>query len=164
MKRATNEEERNARVEDPAPPPAEHYTPPSAEYVAPPAEATAPDKAAVVRAFNAERMAGETDMFSAYAFGGPRKQPPYRMLHDIEQPHKGDFSGWAENLRWAFEQRTCFYHSMQTERWNESPAHLEFIAQTRQKKVWASEELLEKIIEEQAEEEAEEEDGEEDEE
>ncbi|KAH4153185.1 hypothetical protein HBI42_169760 [Parastagonospora nodorum] len=157
LKEATNKGEREAHVEHDAPPPAKHYTPASAKYVAPPTEATAPDEAVVLRAFNAECMAGETDMFSAYAFGGPRKQLPYRMLHNIEQPDKGDFSGWAENLRWAFEQRACFYHAMQTEGWNESPAHLEFIAQTRQKQVWASEELLEQIMEEEGEEEEDEE-------
>jgi hypothetical protein len=95
--------------------------------------------------FAVEHDAGEMEVVSAYAFGGPRHQPPYRLLHDIEQPDQADVSGWAENLRWAFEQRACFYHTEQTEGWNESPGHMERIAQIRQKQVWASDELLEQL-------------------
>jgi hypothetical protein len=112
------------------------------EYVAAPEDASIPPAAAINLAFSTESNVGETDPFSAYAFGGPRHRPPYRMLHDIEQPSPADVSGWAENLRWAFEQRACFWHAVQTERWNESPAHMEFIAQTRLKHLWTSEELF----------------------
>jgi hypothetical protein len=121
----------------------EPYVRRPAEYVVPPDGVEQPKSIAVAVAFAAEHNLGETDMFSAYAFGGPRHRPPYRMLHDIQQPDQADVSGWAENLRWAFEQRACFWHAVQTEGWNESPAHMELIAQTRQKQVWASEELLE---------------------
>jgi hypothetical protein len=121
----------------------EQYTRAPAEYVAPPGDAVPSPAAAIRLAFAAEHDVGETDPFTTYAFGGPRYQPPYRMLHDIQQPHKADVSGWAENLRWAWEQRACFWHAAETEGWNESPAHMELIAQTRQKQVWASDELLE---------------------
>jgi hypothetical protein len=124
---------------------AEQYSRAPAEYVVPPAGAFAPSTAAVKLAFIAECNVGETKPFSAYAFGGPRHRPPYRMLHDIEQPDQLDISGWAENLRWAFEQRACFWHAVQTEGWNESSAHMEMIAQTRLKQVWASDELLEQL-------------------
>jgi hypothetical protein len=123
----------------------ERYTHASAKYVAPLVEATAPNNMAILRAFMAELDAGETDVFSAYAFGGPRHQPPYRMLHDIEHPDSADISGWAENLRWAFEQRACFSHTAQIEGWNESPAHMRNIAEIRQKQKWASDELLEQL-------------------
>jgi hypothetical protein len=86
----------------------EHYTRPPAKYVAPPAEVTIPNNVAVVQLFAVEHDAGEMEVVSAYAFGGPRHQPPYRLLHDIEQPDQADVSGWAENLRWAFEPRACF--------------------------------------------------------
>jgi len=121
----------------------ELYTRAPAVYVAPPADARAPSAAAVNLAFAAEHDVGEIDPFSAYAFGGPRHSPPFRMLHEIQQPHSADISGWAENLRWTLEQRACFWHAVQTEGWNESPAHMELIAQIRQKQVWASDELLE---------------------
>jgi hypothetical protein len=75
------------------------------------------------------------------------------MLHDIGQPDEADMSGWAENLRWGFEQRACFWHTVQTEGWKESPAHMELMAQIRQKQIWVSEELLERISEVQYEEE-----------
>lgn len=125
---------------------AEHYTRAAAKYVAPPGEVTTPTVFELRLAFAAEHDVGETDLFSAYAFGGPRHQAPYRMLHDIDQPDEGDVSGWAENLRWSFEQRACFWHTVQVAGWNESPAHMEFIAQTRQKQVWASDELLEQLL------------------
>jgi hypothetical protein len=114
----------------------------SASYVAAPEETSAPSAAAVSLSFQAEGNVGEIDPFSPYAFGGPRRRSPYRMLHDLEQPDPADISGWAENLRWAFEQRACFWHAVQTEGWSESPAHMELIAHTRLKQVWASEELL----------------------
>jgi hypothetical protein len=115
------------------------------EYVAAPESASIPPATAIEFAFSVQGNVGETDPFSAYAFGGPRHMPPYRMLHDIEQPDPADISGWAENLRWAFEQRACFCHTVQTEGWNESPAHMESIAQTRLKQLWTSEELLRQL-------------------
>ncbi|KAL5114858.1 hypothetical protein ACEQ8H_007235 [Pleosporales sp. CAS-2024a] len=130
----------------------ERYAQAAAKYVAPPAEAEAPDSLALAHAFAAAHAAGEKDLCSAYAFGGPRHEPPYRMLHDIQQPDQDDVSGWAENLRWAFEQRACFWHAVQTEAWNESPAHMEFIAQIRKKQLWASGELLRNFFGEEAEE------------
>lgn len=127
----------------------EAYVRAPAKYVAPPGGAKAQSSAAIDLAFAAEHDVGETDSSSAYAFGGPRHRPPYRMLHDIQQPHASDVSGWAENLRWAWEQRTCFWHTVETEGWNESPAHMELIAQARQTQIWASDELLELLPEDE---------------
>jgi hypothetical protein len=118
-----------------------------AEYVVPPENAHEPSASAIAFAFVAEGAVGEINAYSAYAFGGPRQREPYRMLHHIDQPHPADVSGWAENLRWAFEQRACFWHDVQTEAWNESPTHMESIAATRQKQDWASDELLESLPE-----------------
>ncbi|KAH8725700.1 hypothetical protein GQ44DRAFT_706952 [Phaeosphaeriaceae sp. PMI808] len=117
-----------------------------AEYVAPFEQAITPSAATVEVAFESECRAGEVDPFSPYAFNGPRLRPPYRMLHDVQQPDAGDISGWAENLRWAFEQRACFWHTFQTEGWSESPEHMEAIAHTRLEQIWASDELLEHIL------------------
>jgi hypothetical protein len=131
---------------------AEGYIRAAASYVAPPGDAKAPCTAAISLAFAAEHDVGETDSSSAYAFGGPRHRPPYRLLHDIQQPHASDISGWAENLRWAWEQRVCFWHAVETEGWNESPAHMERIAQTRLEQIWASDQLLELLPEDEDEE------------
>lgn len=118
-----------------------------ATYVAPPIATQVPPTVAINFAFAAEHDAGETDPSRPYAFGGPRHRPPYRMLHNIEQPHASDISGWAENLRWAWEQRACFWHAVETEGWNESPAHMEIMATIRQEQVWASDDLLERLVE-----------------
>jgi hypothetical protein len=69
------------------------------------------------------------------------------MLHDIKQPDSLDFSGWAENLRWASEQRACFWHTVETEGWNESPEHMDIIARARVQQTWASDELLDLLPE-----------------
>lgn len=130
----------------------QEYVRAPAEYVAPPGDTKAPSTSAIRLAFAAEHDAHETDPSSAYAFGGPRHRPPYRMLHDIQQPHASDISGWAENLRWAWEQRACFWHAVETEGWNESPAHMELIAQARQEQIWASDELLEMLPDEEGDE------------
>lgn len=113
-----------------------------AEYVAPPAKMGAPPVEVVRIAFAAEHMFGERDEYSAYAFGGPRQAAPYRMLHHIGEADPGDGSGWGENLRWAFEQRACFWHTAETEGWNESPEHMKRIAEARKEQEWASDELL----------------------
>lgn len=103
----------------------------------------------VAQAFRAEGFPGESDPYSAYAFGGPRHFPPYRYLHDIAQPDLWDVSGWAENLRWAFEQRVLFGRDHTTALgWNESPAHMACIEQERMQRVWASDELLEELMKE----------------
>ena len=120
-----------------------------AEYIAAPDDAEVPTDETVELAFLKEGAVGETDPFNPYAFGGPRYSPPYRMLHQIAQPMLEDNSGWAENLRWAFEQHACFWHTFQTANWNESPEHMEFIARTRKQKLWASDELLELLAREQ---------------
>jgi hypothetical protein len=126
-------EEQLRYEEDREEPYVEHYTRAAAEYVAPLYEATTPDQFALGLAFAAEHYVAETDLFSAYAFGGLRQQPPYRMLHEIDQPNEADISGWAEDSRWSFEQRACFWHTMPTTGWNESPAHMAFVAEKRQR-------------------------------
>jgi hypothetical protein len=127
----------------------ETYVRAPAEYVAPVGNVAEPPKGTIRQLFVAERAIGEKNPFSPYAFGGPRSKAPYRMLHRIGQPHPTDRSGWAENLRWAYEQRACFSHSYYVEGWNESPEHMELIATTRKDQVWASDELLAQIAEEQ---------------
>ena len=118
-----------------------------AKYVAPPANVTPASETDLLLAFAAEGAVDETNLFDAYAFGGPRHLLPYRMLHDIEQPDSSDVSGWAENLRWAFEQRACFWHARETEGWSESPEHMDIIARMRIVQTWASDELLDSLAE-----------------
>ncbi|RAR11786.1 hypothetical protein DDE83_004383 [Stemphylium lycopersici] len=124
-------------------------------YVAPPKNATKdfetaldPDKA-IKRAFLRESQARKVDPYSAYAFGGPRHAPPFRQLHRIEQPDPEDNSGWAENLRWAFEQVTLFRYPHRPDAWNESPEHMERIVEIRREQCWMSEEL-EKLMKEES--------------
>ncbi|KAF2034153.1 hypothetical protein EK21DRAFT_48352, partial [Setomelanomma holmii] len=137
------EEDRQSQVEI--------YQRAPAEYVAPPKNMQVSSHSDVELAFAAEGTVEERDAYSAYAFGGPRHSGPYRMLHHMGRPHPEDISGWAENLRWAFEQRACFWHTVETERWNESPIHMELIVKARVKQDWASDELLENIPEAEAE-------------
>lgn len=119
-----------------------------AEYVSPPEdEAVSVNAISLDLAFAKEGVVGERDAFSPYAFAGPRRRQPYRMLHEVGLPDPADTSGWAENLRWALEQRACFWHVAETEAWSESPGHMEFIAQTRIRQVWASDELLAELAE-----------------
>ncbi|KAF1850671.1 uncharacterized protein K460DRAFT_267174, partial [Cucurbitaria berberidis CBS 394.84] len=115
----------------------------AAEYIASPSDGAEPVDEQVNLAFLKEGSRGQSDPFSPYAFGGPRCSPPFRLLHHIAQPDPQDSSGWAENLRWAYEQCACFWYSFRTDTWNESPEHMEFIAKTRKEQLWASEELLE---------------------
>jgi hypothetical protein len=122
-------------------------------YVAPPHDDILPLRdgiavpvstdAALASAFDRDGQLGETDVYSAYAFGGPRTTPPYRQLYRIEQPDPDDSSGWAENLRWAFEQNTLFRYPLRPDVWNESPQHMEHIVKIRNEQLWMSEESLE---------------------
>jgi hypothetical protein len=101
-----------------------------------------------LQTLQAEGAVSESDPFSAYAFGGPRRTPPYRYLCEIDQPHPWDISGWAENLRWVLEQRTLFSHSFpETMSWSESPEHMACVERERTQHVWASDELLEQMLE-----------------
>jgi len=120
-----------------------------AEFVAPPfGAASTLDLPALTRVFQAEGFAGESDPYSAYAFGGPRRTPPYRHLHQIAQPHPWDSSGWAEDLRWAFEQRVLFAEGHpEAVGWNESPEHMARVERERTERVWASDELLDQLLE-----------------
>lgn len=116
-----------------------------ARYITPPEHVTPPTLTAVYFAFCAEHDVDETDPFSAYAFGGPRHEVPFRMLCDIQEPNTADISGWAENLRWAAEQYKYFGDAMDHRGWNESPLHMERIAYIRQQSIWASFQLLEHL-------------------
>jgi hypothetical protein len=120
----------------------EIYIRPPIEYVAAPEGAMAPTPEAINLAFDSEGNIGQTNPFSPYAFDESRLTPPYRMLHDTELPHEADVIGWAENLRWAFEQRAYYRGVRHVEGWNESPEHMELIGQVRQTRVWASDELV----------------------
>jgi hypothetical protein len=123
-----------------------------AAYVSPPASAIRPlhealqpspaHDALIDTAFSREGQIGENNPYSAYAFGGPRRTPPYRLLNLIEQPDPDDVSGWAENLRWAFEQNTLFRLPHRPDAWNESPEHMEKIVGSRREQGWMSEELM----------------------
>ncbi|KAF1912952.1 hypothetical protein BDU57DRAFT_340116 [Ampelomyces quisqualis] len=126
----------------------ESYERAAANYVEPEEVAIAPAELDVAFAFATDRDVGETDPFGAYAFGGPRHRAPYRMLHHIQQPNDADTSGWAENLRWAFEQRACFWHAQRAYAWNESPTHMELIAEIRERQVWASDQLVAELVDE----------------
>lgn len=121
-----------------------------AEYVPPPPPgvASVPVTSDLVQTFQIEGAVGEHDPYGAYAFGGPRSIPPYRYLNQIAQPQPWDISGWAENLRWAFEQRILFGQSLpEAARWDESPEHMARIECERTQRIWASDELLEQLLE-----------------
>jgi hypothetical protein len=120
----------------------EVYIRPSIEYVASPEVATAPTSSEVALAFKGEGIAGDTNPFSPSVFDESRLAPPYRMLHDIEQPEDADVGGFAENLRWAVEQRAYYCGTRRVQGWNESSAHMKVIGQVRQTRVWASDELV----------------------
>ncbi|KAG9195161.1 hypothetical protein G6011_00281 [Alternaria panax] len=118
-------------------------------YVAPPENAILPwkkalelDDGTIDLAFASEGRVGETDPYSAYAFGSPRHTPPYRQLYRIELPDPADVSEWAENLRWTFAQNTLFRYPCRPDAWNESPEHVERIVHVRRNQGWASEEFL----------------------
>jgi hypothetical protein len=118
-------------------------------YIAPPDDAIMPwsvateaDDGAIDLAFASRGQVGETDPYSAYAFGGPRHAPPYRQLYRIDLPDPADVSGWAENLRWAFAQNTLFRYPCRPDAWNESPEHMERIVQIRRDQNWMSEEFM----------------------
>ena len=118
-------------------------------YVPPPSIAAPLDTSVILEIFQSDGVFGETDPYSAYAFERPRRSPPYRCLHQIAQPRPWDISGWAENLRWAFEQRVLFGREHAAVLgWNESPAHMAYIEQQRTQGVWASDELLEVLQDE----------------
>ena len=126
-----------AEYEPPPPPPPSGLTPPLL-------------LSTVAQLLQAEGFAGENDPYSAYAFGGPRRAPPYRHLGEIELPHPWDISGWAENLRWAFEQRVLFaQENAEALKWTESPDHMAYIERMRTQREWASDELLEQLAEDE---------------
>jgi hypothetical protein len=118
-------------------------------YATPPENSTIPGAMAVALdddtidlMFASQGQVGETDPYSAYAFGGPRHAPPYRQLYRIDLPDSADVSGWAENLRWAFAQNTLFRYPFRPDAWNESPEHMARIVQIRRDQYWMSEEFL----------------------
>jgi hypothetical protein len=119
-------------------------------YAAPPEDSVVPwetalamslDYDAMNMTFESQGQVGETDPYSAYAFGGPRHAPPYRPLYRIGLPDPSDMSGWAENLRWAFEQNTFYRYPDRADAWNESSEHMELIVQIRIDRYWMSEEF-----------------------
>lgn len=75
---------------------------------------------------------------SAYRYGGPRRNPPFRELHRLTNPERWDASDWAENIRWAKEQYTL--HGVKT--WTEYDDHQEQIKQHRQQAPWVSEDVI----------------------
>jgi hypothetical protein len=108
----------------------------------------APDAAVLAQVLRVEDRDGESNAYSAYAFRGPRRASPYRHLHQVGQPHPWDISGWAENLRWALEQRILFAQiHPEAMGWTESPEHMACIERERTQQIWASDELLEQLLE-----------------
>jgi len=75
---------------------------------------------------------------SSTRFNGPRKSPPFRELYRLTEPDPMDVSDWAENIRWAKEQRQ--YYGSTT--WTEYDYHLEQITEHRMKTCWVSEECI----------------------
>lgn len=61
---------------------------------------------------------------------------PFRPLHMFPAPGPDDISDEAENWRWARDQRIAF--GSQSDRWNESPAHLYLVARIRTLWKWES--------------------------
>ncbi|KAF3052356.1 hypothetical protein E8E11_010680 [Didymella keratinophila] len=124
-----------------------------AEYAPPPPSSPTTRSillSTIAQLLGAEGYAGENDPYSAYAFGGPRRTPPYRHLDQIELPHPWDISGWAESLRWAFEQRVLFAkENPEALKWTESPEHMAYIERMRTQCEWASDELLEQLVEDE---------------
>ncbi|KAL6708000.1 hypothetical protein ACN47E_003434 [Coniothyrium glycines] len=126
------------------------YVRAAAEYVAPPNYA-AGVQSELVDANGQPTPCGVVsgyDLCSTSASDGPRRKAPFRLLHHIAQPHASQVDGWAENLRWAYEQRACFSLSHCVDSWDESPEHMEAIATIRQEQTWASDELIAHICEE----------------
>jgi hypothetical protein len=118
-------------------------------YVAPPGNAIMPwevatesDDEAIDLAFARGGQVGESGPHSAYAFGGPRRSPPYRQLYCIDLPDPADVSAWAENMRWDFAQNTLFRCPCRPDAWNESSEHMEYIVQIRGDRGWKSDEFL----------------------
>jgi hypothetical protein len=74
---------------------------------------------------------------SSTRFGGPRRSAPYRELYRLTDPPAHDFSDWAENIRWAKEQKRLYGSTT----WTEYDEHLERITEHR-RSVWASEHAL----------------------
>ena len=75
---------------------------------------------------------------SSTRFNGPRRSAPFRELHRLTTPPANDFSGWAENIRWAKEQHRLFG----SETWTENDYHLEVITEHRRLGFWVSEEVI----------------------
>lgn len=101
---------------------------------------SAPDKdiKAVFAKFVGQNLG---DIFDAYAFDGPRIQQPFRPLHKIGEPRLDDISVWAENLRFAREQRLTFGNE-HNEGWNEGPEDMEKLSEARILQNWVSVEWL----------------------
>jgi hypothetical protein len=124
--------------------PVEQYVRKQPVFSPPPPQATSrPSEDDISAVFCAEGKRGQKDMFSAYAFGGPRTAPPYRQLHRIHPPEQEDISVWAENLRWVREQVQAF---PAVTRWNESADHMDLITEHRIRQLWVSDEWLEYSI------------------
>lgn len=87
----------------------------------------------------AEDTAGDlwTSAMDCYRFNGPRRHPPWRELHRLNEPYSEDVGDWAENIRWAKEQWKL-YGSV----WTEHDHSLEVIKEHRRAICWASEELI----------------------
>jgi hypothetical protein len=77
---------------------------------------------------------GLPDVLAPYDFLGPRTSSPFRPLNCMGHLDLDDLSDWAENLRWAAEQRTAF--GAAANGWNESPEHVSRISRIRKAQQW----------------------------
>ncbi|KAF2472842.1 uncharacterized protein BDR25DRAFT_392698 [Lindgomyces ingoldianus] len=120
-----------------------YYWPLQFGFPPPPSESLSDETLSLL--FWAEGDPFETDPLSPYAYGGPRRFPPYRELYRLKEPHPDDMSGWAENVRWAKEQ--AFVYRVGS--WNESPDHQGLIFSYRKQQAWYSKEFIEADMKEQ---------------
>ncbi|KAF2122156.1 hypothetical protein BDV96DRAFT_465031, partial [Lophiotrema nucula] len=125
--------------------PVEEYVRGRPKLVEPPYEIVFPSVDEIVQVFLKESDCSQPDPFNPYAFSGPRKSAPYRPLHCISPPRQDDVSGWAENLRWATEQKDRFG----AEGWDERPEHMDLIWKERVDSEWVSDEWLSNYAKEQ---------------
>jgi hypothetical protein len=114
-----------------------------AYWVAPPSNLPGPAADLAGPGFG-EDGCGGSDGFAPYTFFGPRDSPPFRLLHHIIRTDVDDLSTWAENMRWAAEQRATSGGA--AEGWVERPEYINRIAQTRAAQQWVSQKWLESQV------------------
>lgn len=96
----------------------------------------------------AEGFAGENDPYNAYAFGGPRCKPPYRVLAQVELPHAWGHQWLGREFEMGIRAaRVVCARFPEAMGWTESATHMAYIERKRTQREWASDELLEQLAE-----------------